>query len=247
MVEHFCQWARSCAKRFGGCMKRAFAVIGSNCGDEGKGLMVDHACAKYSADVVVRFNGGAQAGHTVVTPQGQRHVFSHFGSGSLLGVPTYLTRFFICNPILFCQELDRLETLGVKPKVYVDYECMVTTPYDMLLNQEIEKDRGRARHGSCGVGINETVQRHTAHPSFWLNAANLQDAAESASRISAIRSDYVPQRLGQLRMPADHMQDVFRSDELARDFFWATKRFMESVTLVGMDNQLGRAACRERV
>ena len=86
---------------------RARAVIGSNFGDEGKGLVVDYLC-KTGGEVVVRFNGGAQAGHTVVTPEGLRHVFRHFGSGTLYGVPTFLSQFFIVNPIIFFHELQDL-------------------------------------------------------------------------------------------------------------------------------------------
>ena len=78
---------------------RARVVIGSNFGDEGKGLTVDYLCHQ-GAGVVVRFNGGAQAGHTVCLDR-LRHVFSHFGSGTLRGVPTYLSQFFIVNPIMF--------------------------------------------------------------------------------------------------------------------------------------------------
>lgn len=52
---------------------RARVVIGANFGDEGKGLVTDYLCASEGAGMVVRFNGGAQAGHTVVTPDGRRH------------------------------------------------------------------------------------------------------------------------------------------------------------------------------
>ena len=83
-------------------------VIGANYGDEGKGLMTDFLCRQHSADLVVRFNGGAQAGHTVVTPEGERHVFHHIGSGYFAGVPTYLSKFFVSNPVLFKQEYQEL-------------------------------------------------------------------------------------------------------------------------------------------
>jgi adenylosuccinate synthase len=59
---------------------RARAVIGANFGDEGKGLITDYLCATQGAGMVVRFNGGAQAGHTVVTPDWRRHVASRRSS-----------------------------------------------------------------------------------------------------------------------------------------------------------------------
>lgn len=141
------------------------AVIGAAYGDEGKGLMTDYFCAQIKADgrvpVVVRFNGGAQAGHTVVTPEGQRHVFHHFGSGTFVGASTYLTKDFIVNPITFDPELVELKKLGLNPVVIAHPDCRVTLPLDMILNQKIEESRlqHRGRHGSCGLGINETVER----------------------------------------------------------------------------------------
>ena len=147
---------------------KTIAIIGAGYGDEGKGLATDYIVSEllkeYTKEqlIVVRFNGGAQAGHTVVTPKGIRHVFRHFGSGTLLDVPTFLSKFFICNPILFNKEHAGLSKKGFEPIVYVDPNCEVTTPYDMLLNQIRESNRGKGRHGSCGVGINETLRRSKA-------------------------------------------------------------------------------------
>lgn len=137
----------------------ARAVIGASFGDESKGAVVDWLCSQGSSGIVVRHSAGAQAGHTVVTPEGQRHVFRHFGSGSFLGIPTYLSSFFICNPILFFEERAQLAALGVFPEVYAHPDCLVTTFMDMIINQEIETQRGSKRHGSCGIGFHETINR----------------------------------------------------------------------------------------
>jgi len=175
---------------------RARAVIGANFGDEGKGLMVDYLCATQGAGVVVRFNGGAQAGHTVVTPEGDRHVFSHFGSGTLWGVPTFLSQFFVCNPLLFFKELDKLHALGIEPAVYAHPECLVTTFADMLINQALENRRGNGRHGSCGVGFNETVERSQV-PELKITMADLWNRMGSLeSRIAEICEKYAAFRTG---------------------------------------------------
>lgn len=137
---------------------KARAVIGANFGDEGKGLITDYLC-RTGGEVVVRFNGGAQAGHTVVTPEGLRHVFHHFGSGTLYGVPTFLSQFFICNPIIFFKEMKELEAMGVTAQIFAHPDCLVTTFADMMINQRKELKRGGKAHGSCGVGIHETMQR----------------------------------------------------------------------------------------
>lgn len=174
---------------------RARVVIGANFGDEGKGLVTDYLCSQ-GAGVVVRFNGGAQAGHTVVTPGGDRHVFSHFGSGSFLGVPTFLSQFFVCNPILFFKELSELNRLGLDPSIYAHPECVVTTFADMLINQRLEEARGAKRHGSVGLGINETVERSQI-PELKITMADIWNGPKAIeSRLGQICGKYATFRTG---------------------------------------------------
>lgn len=160
---------------------RARAVIGANFGDEGKGLVTDFLCAQ-GAGMVVRFNGGAQAGHTVVTPEGDRHVFGHFGSGSFVGVPTFLSQYFVCNPILFFREIKELHALGLAPTVYAHPMCLMTTHVDMIINQRKEEARGGKRHGSCGVGVHETMQR-SCIPELKLTMADLWNKTASLAKL----------------------------------------------------------------
>lgn len=138
-------------------------VIGANFGDEGKGLMTDYFCHQSALRgdkcLVVLHNGGAQRGHTVVTPDGKKHIFHHFGSGTFIGADTYFSDDFILNPIIFRQEWEDLEEMGFTPLMYANENCLITTPFDMILNQIKEKWRGRERHGSCGIGIYETKIR----------------------------------------------------------------------------------------
>lgn len=179
-------------------MKTADVVIGANWGDEGKGLITDFLAARHGGDaLVVRFCGGAQAGHTVTAPDGRRHVFHHFGSGSFCGSPTYLSSFFICNPILFLAEAARLEKTGIKPKVFIDPAAPVTTPYDMMINQMMEERRGEDRHGSCGVGIGETVERHQ-QAEYALRFADLYNTPALKAKLDLIRERWVPSRLRKL-------------------------------------------------
>lgn len=144
-------------------MQEARIVIGANFGDEGKGLMTDvfarEFMDKYGRCLVSCTNGGSQKGHTVVSEDGIRHVFHHFGSGNLAGADTFLTRFFIVNPIIFNKEYEELLEKKALTKTYVDKRCIVTLPIDMMINQLIEERRGRGKHGSCGFGIFETICR----------------------------------------------------------------------------------------
>ena len=196
-------------------------VIGANFGDEGKGLMTDYFCHQSTLrgekTLVVLHNGGAQRGHTVVTPDGNRHVFHHFGSGTLVGADTYLSEEFVLNPMIFRQEWEELESMKAIPKVYVNHTCRVTTPFDMILNQIIEESRDNARHGSCGMGIHETMIRDVCnYPiEMWF------DSSDEAKRyyLKEIRN-YLSERLldfGINKIP-DNWKEIVNSDLLIENF-----------------------------
>jgi adenylosuccinate synthase len=192
-------------------MKIPKVVIGANYGDEGKGLITDYLASKSGRHtLVVRFNGGAQAGHTVVTPTSKtRHVFHHFGSGSFTGAETYLSKYFIVNPVLWEKERDSLEILS-HVRLRVDTECLVTTPYDMIFNQYLEKSRGNRRHGSCGIGINETVERSQNE----LNRITVADLYESKNLSDKLQnvSIYFQNRVKQMNITVDTMFDYWMRD-----------------------------------
>ncbi|MDD3029903.1 MAG: adenylosuccinate synthetase [Alphaproteobacteria bacterium] len=178
--------------------RHAKIVIGANFGDEGKGLVTDFLASSYGErTVVVRHNGGAQAGHTVTTPDGKRHVFKHFSSGSFVGAKTLLSRFYACNPILFFREKEALEALGFCPDVFVDPLSPITTPYDMMINQIVEETRGGQRHGSCGLGFGETIER-TEGSNYTLSFNDLHSRAFFEKRLREIRNEWAPQRLAAL-------------------------------------------------
>lgn len=144
--------------------KNIKVVIGANYGDEGKGRVVDYFAnkskdKKYNT-IVVCTNGGAQRGHTVINDEGFQHIFHHFGSGTLAGADTYLPEYFIVNPMIFMKEYEHLDFCA--PQVFIHPDCLVSTPFDMMNNQIIEEHREFTtgnKHGSCGVGIWETILR----------------------------------------------------------------------------------------
>src|SRR5687768_225602 len=133
-----------------------FAVVGLGYGDEGKGTVVDYLTRKHTAHTVVRFNGGAQAAHNVVTPDGKHHTFAQFGSGTLAGARTHLSRFMLVNPLDLFNEARHLESLGIADPlqlVTISPDALVTTPLHVAANLIRELQN---QHGSCGKGIGET-------------------------------------------------------------------------------------------
>jgi adenylosuccinate synthase len=186
----------------------ARAVIGASFGDEGKGLTVDYLCAKGDAGVVVRFNGGSQAGHTVVTPEGDRHVFRQIGSGAFSGVPTFLSSFVSVNPIALLMELEQLsKENNLAPEVYASPECLVTTFADIIINRRLEEARGDKRHGSCGMGAGETVERSRINE-LKITMADLYNQVNLEPKMREICDRYASFRTGK---PIDEpkMADAF--------------------------------------
>jgi adenylosuccinate synthase len=179
--------------------RSATVIIGANFGDEGKGLAVDAMIDCNPDAAVIRFNGGAQAGHTVVSPDGRRHVFSHFGAGSFKGAATFLSRFFVVQPQVFALESAELAAIGLRPFVYIDPDAQVTTPFDVFINRWVEETRAGARHGSVGVGFGETLERAgRGHP---LTVRDLGDDRTIMEILSRIRDAWLPVRLASLGVP----------------------------------------------
>lgn len=192
-------------------MKKAIVVIGANYGDEAKGAYTDFFASQADDSIVIRFNGGAQAGHTVQLGL-DRIIFSHFGSGSLAGRPTYLSEFFVNHPMLFIQEWDNLASKFITPKVYVHPNGLVTTPWDMMLNQlkELKRKKTGEHHGSVGVGFGETVERQST---------------EYALTVKDLKSPYL---LGKLRAIKNiYFIEQIKKFELEREYSFF-KETMES-------------------
>lgn len=204
---------------------KASIVIGSSFGDEGKGYTVDALCRQHKNSLVIRHNGGSQAGHTVELSDGRKHVFKTFGSGSFRGSPTLLSRFFIFNVDVF---VDELSDLGHDYTVYADEECKLTTPYDMLINWAIEDARGNDRHGSCGYGINETETRHAYDPKFQIFVSDLNDLESYRNKLKIIEKEWVPLRLKWLGLNLD----IHLSDKDIQMYFIRCKIANENITKV---------------
>lgn len=138
-------------------------VIGANYGDEGKGLMsayfANEAAELRKKCLTVLYNGGPQRGHTVESKRGFRVVYHHFAAGSPYWSDTYFHEDFLVNPMTFIQEYSN-EACAASPN------CRVITPFDMIVNQTKEQGRGNSRHGSCGMGIFETITRYENNPNF---------------------------------------------------------------------------------
>lgn len=170
---------------------RYVSLLGLGFGDCGKGLFTDHLCGQWQAHTVVRFNGGAQAGHNVVLADGRHHTFSQFGAGSFhAGVATVLASPVVVHPTALRVEEEALRRVGVNdafPRLLIDARCRVTTPFHQAAGRLREWARGAAAHGSCGVGVGETVRQALAAPDDALRYGDLLLPARALAKLEASR------------------------------------------------------------
>lgn len=146
-------------------MPVADIVVDLGFGDAGKGATVDRLARLRNPDWIVRYSGGAQCAHNVVTPEGQHHCFHQFGSGLLArpDVKTYLTKEVCFDPFMAVQEKAALAKLGIDAKLVIHPEALIVTPWHVAMNRLRETLRGFGRHGSCGMGIGEARGDEVLH------------------------------------------------------------------------------------
>lgn len=142
---------------------KTYIVLGTSYGDEGKGLVVDHLARQVQTEpIIVRFNGGPQAEHTV-NRKGMSHRFQHFGAGSLNGAPTFWSRYCPVDLVALMEEHKALIEVGLSPIVFFDPHCPIITPYDI---KDSRKNHYYNGHGTTGRGYGSTLEREKNHYHF---------------------------------------------------------------------------------
>ncbi|MFP4614688.1 MAG: adenylosuccinate synthase [Thiohalorhabdus sp.] len=143
-------------------MDRNVLVVGTQWGDEGKGKIVDLLTEQ--ADVVVRFQGGHNAGHTLVIG-GEKTVLHLIPSGILHpGVECLIGNGVVLEPEAFLAEVEQLEQAGqdVRGRLYVSNACPLILPHHHLLDQARERARGSQKIGTTGRGIGPAYEDKVA-------------------------------------------------------------------------------------
>lgn len=127
------------------------AIVGANWGDEGKGKLTD-VFAK-DADIIVRFQGGNNAGHTIINDKGKfalkmlpsgvfyEHTTNILGNGVAVNIPAFIN------------ELETLKERGVNPKILVSDRAQIVMSYHKLFDELEEKRLADAKFGSTKSGI----------------------------------------------------------------------------------------------
>jgi adenylosuccinate synthase len=165
-------------------------LIGAQWGDEGKGKISDVLAAE--ADVMARFNGGNNAGHTVVAG-GEKIVLRLVPVGILRpAVRCYIGRGVVVNPAYLLEELDRLAASGVAADhLMIDWHCHLILPYHIELDQAGDAALGDRRVGTTGRGIGPCYADKATR--LGIRFADLyDDDASLRDKVSALASRYEP-------------------------------------------------------
>lgn len=199
--------------------RKATIVVDLGFGDAGKGTMIDFLARKEdNVAAVVRFNGGGQAAHNVVTPDGRHHTFSQFGSASFVtGVRSHISRFSLLDPVTLCYEAGVLaDVAGGDPLagLSIDQSALVVTPFHKAANRLREALRGIEGHGTCGQGIGEAMGDSLTHGDA-IRAEDLCNPDQLGRKLKQIQE----RKYEELR----EIFSEFRSHpELKREIEWLT-------------------------
>ncbi len=189
----------------------ATAVIGLQWGDEGKGKVIDHLAAR--ADLVVRYAGGNNAGHTVYV--GTEKYVLHLIPGGILhaGSINLIGRGVVVNPVALLQEMDGLKARGVpvEERLRVDGRAHLIFPYHMQVDGMAEIWRGAGRIGTTGRGIGPAYADKVARTGIRL--CDVLDAETFRARLNAAlaeKSAIIEKVYGRHAEPAEHLFEETR-------------------------------------
>ena len=163
-------------------MAKNVVVIGSQWGDEGKGKIVDWLAEQTSG--VVRFQGGHNAGHTLVVG-GKKTILRLIPSGILHeNLDCFIGSGVVVSPEALLAEIDELDAAGVKNvagRLKIAPTCPLILPYHIALDQAREASRGAKKIGTTGRGIGPAYEDKVARRS--IRAVDLFDIDKLADKI----------------------------------------------------------------
>ena len=165
-------------------MGRNIVIVGTQWGDEGKGKIVDWITDQ--AQGVVRFQGGHNAGHTLVIG-GKKQVLRLIPSGILRpAVICYIGNGVVLSPTALLQEIGELEAAGVavRDRLRIAQACALILPYHVALDQAREAKKGQAKIGTTGRGIGPAYEDKVARRA--LRVADLNDPDFFRARLEEV-------------------------------------------------------------
>lgn len=164
-------------------------LLGLQWGDEGKGKVVDFLAKKY--DLVARFQGGPNAGHTLEF-EGIKHVLHQVPSGIFHdGIKNIVGNGVVLDPVIFMKELDDLDpfNLDFKSHLFISKKAAIIIPTHRLLDAAYEKSKGDKKIGSTLRGIGPTYQDKVARLGLRVGDVISSDFKAKYEKLKKIHTD----------------------------------------------------------
>lgn len=220
------------------------AIVGANWGDEGKGKITDMLAQQ--ADIIIRFQGGANAGHTIVNHYGKfalhtlpsgvfyDHTTSIIGNGVALNIP------------LLFQEIQSLtDRLVPAPKLFISDRAQIVMPYHILFDQYEEERLGGKSFGSTKSGIAPFYSDKYAKIGFQVSElfdeASLKEHVERVCELKNVMLEHMYHK--PLLNPAELMETLHEYKEMAAPYVCDVSLYLDTARKEGktilLEGQLG--------
>jgi adenylosuccinate synthase len=208
---------------------KSVVVVGLQWGDEGKGKIVDILSSE--ADAVVRFQGGHNAGHTLVV-DGEQTVLHLIPSGALhSGTVCVIGGGVVVDPSALVEELAGLRKRGFlleADRLLVSREAHLILPYHKAIDQARERRRGKGKIGTTGRGIGPAYEDKVAR--IGLRMVDLLDEKHLRDRLRSVleeKNEYLSAMLDESALAYDAMaDDLVATAAVLRDHIRDTSRYV---------------------
>jgi adenylosuccinate synthase len=181
-------------------------IVGTQWGDEGKGKVVD--LLSEDAEVVVRFQGGNNAGHTMVV-RGEQFIFHLLPSGMLQGKTCMIGNGVVVDPGVLIEEIDRLEGKGfaVRPEKFkISDRAHVIMPYHKAVDHAREAKKGDQKIGTTGRGIGPAYEdKATRRGIRFVDLLDPDGLGEKVRTLLAEKNFYLEKYLNAETLDADRI------------------------------------------
>lgn len=223
--------------------KEMVIVTGLGIGEETKGNTVEWLTWFLWAHTILR-SGGCQAGHHVMTKDGQTQVFSHFGAGTFEGAKTHLVHMVI-NPVDLFSEAIELEEKGVENPfdlITIDEDCLSITPFHGAMSRFREIMRGNDhKKGTVGMGVGEAIKDAQRSEELAIRARDFHSREALVQKIETIRQ-YKQKQAMEIIASMDHRDippEALRELELLEDTELASQTVNSMVYLADLVHIVG--------
>ena len=193
-------------------------IIGTQWGDEGKGKIVDLLAAR--ADVVVRFQGGNNAGHTMVV-DGEQFISHLIPSGILQGKTCLIGNGVVVDPAVLIEEMDYLDGKGIDvgiDRIKVSERAHLIMPYHQAIDLARETQKGDKKIGTTGRGIGPTYEdKATRRGVRFIDLLEPETFAEKVRTLLDEKNFYLKNYFSAATLDAEDIIDTYRryADRLA--------------------------------